>query len=395
MKKVVLCGHTGSYNRGCEAIVRSTIQIFRECGMMPEALGTFAKHQDLELNLDQLCNIIEYRSYHNRITPMRVYNALAKKCLGNEGPEQRFVQKDIFALLKSVDAAVNIGGDTYCYNRPVVSYYLNRYAEKNHKNTILWSCSVESINEEMKQDLRRYRMIFPRETITYRNLLNAGIAPENLCLMADSAFVMESLPVDMPEGFEPGNTLGYNPSFSLAATMSPGAKFIESNREQFIEYIIKNTDMKIMFIPHVYAKDFGDAVTSRELYEKYKNTGRVSMIQKSLNCMELKYVISQCRMLIAERTHASIAAYSTGVPTFVLGYSVKSQGIAMDLFGSIDDYVLSVDALKDRNALSRRFRYILDNENEIHLHLNRIMPAYTKKARNGGRKLKEILEEGI
>ena len=42
-------------------------------------------------------------------------------------------------------------------------------------------------------------------------------------------------------------------------------------------------------------------------------------------------LIAQCELLVCCRTHASIAGYSTGVPTLVLGYSVKAEGIAADL----------------------------------------------------------------
>ena len=51
------------------------------------------------------------------------------------------------------------------------------------------------------------------------------------------------------------------------------------------------------------------------------------MIQDD-NCMVIKGYISRCELFIGARTHATIAAYSTGVPTLVLGYSVKARGIA-------------------------------------------------------------------
>lgn len=44
-------------------------------------------------------------------------------------------------------------------------------------------------------------------------------------------------------------------------------------------------------------------------------------------CGDLKGYISRCRFLVAARTHASIAAYSTGVPALVAGYSVKARGL--------------------------------------------------------------------
>ncbi|MFR4670990.1 MAG: hypothetical protein ACLT69_14285 [Intestinibacter bartlettii] len=55
----------------------------------------------------------------------------------------------------------------------------------------------------------------------------------------------------------------------------------------------------------------------------------------------IKGYISRCRLYRA-RTHATIAAYSTCVPTLVIGYSVKAKGIAKDIFGTYENYVLPV-----------------------------------------------------
>ena len=62
---------------------------------------------------------------------------------------------------------------------------------------------------------------------------------------------------------------------------------------------------------------------------------------------------------------ATIAAYSTGVPTLVLGYSIKSVGIARDLFGSEENYVLSYKDIKEKTDLLNHYIWILEHENTI------------------------------
>ena len=52
-------------------------------------------------------------------------------------------------------------------------------------------------------------------------------------------------------------------------------------------------------------------------------TGRVLLVGDH-NCMELKGFIGRCRFFVGARTHATIAAYSSCVPTLAAGYSVKS-----------------------------------------------------------------------
>ena len=214
MIKVVLCGHSGSNNRGCEAIIRSTVDILKKNGMTTE-MGSFSKQEDEQVGLDRITNILEYRGYTNRYSLQRLYNGILKKVFKNEMPTEKYVQKNIFKSVKNSDCALVVGGDTYCYGRPLTAYALNRFSEKKGIKTVLWSCSVakEKITEEMMEDLNRYSCIFARETITYNNLLQAGVNESKLCLMSDSAFVLPVEELDLPEGFE--NVFAYNPSYTI------------------------------------------------------------------------------------------------------------------------------------------------------------------------------------
>ena len=104
--------------------------------------------------------------------------------------------------------------------------------------------------------------------------------------------------------------------------------------------------------------------------------------------MELKGYIARCRFFVGARTHATIAAYSSCVPTLVLGYSVKSRGIAIDLFGTDDHYVLPVQSLDNSIELSQYFEWIMNHESEIRARLKTVMPSYISNAYLG----KEIIE---
>ena len=77
---------------------------------------------------------------------------------------------------------------------------------------------------------------------------------------------------------------------------------------------------------------------------------------------ELKGYISKCSFFVGARTHSTIAAYSSGVPTLVIGYSVKSRGIATDLFGSYENYVLPVQELKEPDEMIKAYKWILEKQ---------------------------------
>ena len=83
------------------------------------------------------------------------------------------------------------------------------------------------------------------------------------------------------------------------------------------------------------------------------------------------------------RTHATIAAYSTCVPTLVVGYSVKARGIARDLFGTEDGYVLPVQELSAPDQLSKSFAVLYGKRDAVHDHLSRTLPDYLARAQAG------------
>ena len=147
-----------------------------------------------------------------------------------------------------------------------------------------------------------------------------------------------------------------------------------------------------MLIPHVICEDNNDdRKPSKFLYDKFKDTNRVVLIEDD-NCEVLKGYISRCRFFIGARTHSTIAAYSTCVPTLVIGYSVKAKGIAKDIFGTYKNYVLPVQSLSNKDDLINAFEWMKNNEDDIRKHLNKFMPGYKEKALQGKVEIEKLLE---
>ena len=105
----------------------------------------------------------------------------------------------------------------------------------------------------------------------------------------------------------------------------------------------------------------------------------------------LKGIISSYRFFVGARTHATIAAYSSCVPTLVAGYSVKARGIAKDLFGQEAGYVVPVQKISTNEALIKDFKGILENEKEIKTRLERIMPDYKQSAKAASKLISDLL----
>ena len=98
--------------------------------------------------------------------------------------------------------------------------------------------------------------------------------------------------------------------------------------------------------------------------------------------------------MITARTHASIAAYSSCIPVLVLGYSVKSRGIARDIFGTDENYVLPVQGLKSDDSVVDAFLWLEDHCAEVQNHLKMVMPQYIERSRSAGKLVLDFLASG-
>ena len=394
MKKILLCGHTGSNNRGCEAIVLSTAQILKQQTASAIYFTTFHPKEDVRLIEDD--NINGHICYNlvDGLSLNRIRTSITSRISKDYYDLQRIFQKRVWWFLSRDAIAINVGGDTYCYARDarLPSYALNRFCFKSNIKNIFWCCSIEekNIDTEMITDLNHYSLIIARESISYNNLLNAGISVDKLRIYPDPAFTLQTEEIDLPAMLQ-NDIVGINLS-PLVVDQSQSDGIVLKNFDVLIDYVLQNSQSSIALIPHVYYDGKQDVETLSYFYRKYKATGRVYLFQTDLSSRQLKYIISKCRFFVAARTHASIAAYSSCVPTLVVGYSVKSEGIARDIFGTSENYVLPVSEMKETDDLLKMFTYIEQHETVIISHLQNIMPEYIKKAWRAGLEISNFIQ---
>jgi colanic acid/amylovoran biosynthesis protein len=90
-------------------------------------------------------------------------------------------------------------------------------------------------------------------------------------------------------------------------------------------------------------------------------------------------VISQLRFFIGARTHSTIAALSSEVPTVSIAYSVKARGINRDLFGN-EDMVLPTPDVSSASLWSS-LDWLLREENSLRALLAVRVPELRRVAR--------------
>lgn len=396
MKKVLLYQHTGSYNHGCEALVRavseSVINAFPDGQVY---LSSLKPKEDISCNLSSVCKVIKNKHWCRRLSVGWFLNRFCKKALNIKLIQKQFgVFKDNVKLAKDMDCCIAIGGDNYCYNKGKSDWATNLLMKEKCSKMMLWGCSVEpdELPGELAEHLSLFDEITVRESITYEAFLKCGFEGK-VHLVADPAFLLEKEKVDFPEGWREGQMVGINLSPMILNYTEKREKVVESIHA-LVDYILDRTEMNIVLVPHVRISNGDDMDTLRPIFEKYKDTGRVLLLDDyGLNCRQLKGYISACRFFIGARTHSIVAAYSTCVPALALGYSVKAKGIARDIFGSEENLVLPVQTFDNPEATVRGFEYLMKHEDEIRNKLVSIMPSYKEKARISEQVFKELMEK--
>ena len=378
MTDYFIYNHGGSGNHGCEALVRTVLNLFQNEKDIP--VLTESPQQDIRYAIDELASLVPATTPYSKCSLSFLNAFLTLKT------KKDYFKMDVLPYRKPIKSLtrgmveLSVGGDIYCYEDYRKFILLHEQISKRRCKSVLLGCSLDEKlfdDPEFVADMRRYDYISARESLTYAMLQKAGL--KNIGLNPDSAFTLDKELLPLPAGFVEGNTVGINLS-PLVERKEKSPGIVKENFVRLIRYILDNTDCSVALIPHVVWQSNDDRTVLRELYKEINCPERVVLIE-DCNCMQLKGFISRCRFFVGARTHATIAAYSTLVPTLVLGYSVKSRGIATDLFGSDENYVLPVQKLENPDALTNAFRWIMDHEQDIRNRLAKVMPGYIEKTK--------------
>lgn len=375
MSKIILYSHGGSGNHGCEAIVRGTYNVLK--GQIDE-LYSYRKDEDIKYGLDKLLTVCNHTSKYPRFSLKRIKASILIRLFHNDEYSEKITYDALLNNVNKGDIALSIGGDNYCYTSYKEYALLNKYLNMKGVKTVLWECSInpELIDKVMIDDLKKYSLIVARESISYNALKKVN---SNVILSPDPAFTISVEKGQEFSEFFNDDVIGINIS-PVIIEYSNENDIVQKNLFALIDYILNNTQYKIALIPHVSWDFTNDNKILLSIYRQYEKDDRVILVHE-LKAEKIKFLISKCSIFIGARTHATIAAYSTCVPTLVIGYSVKAKGIAKDLFGTYKNYVISVQNMQRIDELKNAFIWIDRRKKLIRKHLQIVMPKYIESTK--------------
>ena len=339
MKHYLLYGHGGSYNHGSEAAVRCTIALLRErsqgCRI---TLSSHFPEQDKQFAIP------------------------ADEIVGRDlsGRTNAEVYAETLRRITSETICLSVGGDNYCYPNWQRYAAIHYAALARGAKSVLWSCSVEPsmLNEEMLAALRTHHLITVREDVSYLALRECGL--DNLVRVSDIAFALKPRETALPKG--PYVALNLSPLVLRRNAALLGAY------QRLIGEILSKTDWYIALVPHVEMPMDNDCEALALLNGPEE---RLHRVPAGLTAAQYKYVIAHAELLVASRTHATIAAWSSGVPALAIGYSAKARGVAADV--GQEAWVLDAATL-DGEALCAAFWQLYGSREREYANLAKQAP---------------------
>lgn len=198
--------------------------------------------------------------------------------------------------------------------------------------------------------LRRASAVWVRDAQSFlflQNQLGPDFDPKKHRLAVDVAV---TLPQQRPNVLSPRakSWLSQSRGFPLAglnvsgllcneATMSRrnfGLAASHKDQTEALACALLSTDpnLKLLLIPHVHKPETdmeSDLAAARALLQRLGSNvqNRVCLLEEPLNAMALKGVLAKLDWFAGARMHATIGAFSSGVPTLGLGYTDKAQGV--------------------------------------------------------------------
>ena len=106
----------------------------------------------------------------------------------------------------------------------------------------------------------------------------------------------------------------------------------QSLARQLIDYFLNQENVKVHLVPHVVGSERSienDYAVSYDLWREYDNPNLL-LAPLALGPIEIKSYIAGLDFFMGARMHATIGAFSAGVPVVPMAYSRKFNGLFLD-----------------------------------------------------------------
>lgn len=396
---IALLGITGFRNRGVEALTHPVVDFLlsRKANESVNVFSWSAEHDRQRINDERVAfmptsfyrvqDLSAGSSRRNRVKNILQSKFMAPRFEGKEAP---FVNKMLAAQLKGNHLAIVTGGDVYSseYGRDSLLYYcsLIQSAKAIGLPVVLLGHTVGRFtNREDKQAWRRCAAVIDllttRDQLTYDYLKDIDALAPHTEVCADVAFGLAPAKQTPNHGFpDPSKPcIALSISKGLHRWCALSAEEHRSAWLKLIRHFLDDWKVNVLIIPHVQEAYGDDRQLATDIHRSLGFDPGIVVASEDLTASEYKRLVGDCQLVIAERMHAAIAGLSSQVPTVMVAYSLKVEGISALAYANLSagsgGMVLEANKLKDSGAVLEQLSSIWKNRDRVHECLSKSIPS--------------------
>lgn len=364
---ILINGITSFENRGCQALFLSILNLLKK-NTTDQDFKFYVLSESPEKDKQLLPDYIDKSQVEFIKFKMSFVNKVIIH-IQSKFPTLPYIPvllpNELKSKLRKTNLVISSGGDVYSldYLRPVFWHTIDSYAMKQNIKTILLGATLGPFEKDANykniffKHLKNFELVTVREneSIKYlreNNHHNATVQPDVAFALPIETKRVKSLKLDPSEKY-----LGINLS---PYTLSEKGQVFNT----IYNFIIENSYIPIL-IPHVYSCEKPDR--DLEILIEFQNYLQLQgceakLIRECLNASELKGLIGELNLLIAGRTHCTVAGFSQAIPTISIAYSMKAYGINKAIYGH-DGFVINHKEI-NIDRLNSAYKLLSDKQNK-------------------------------
>jgi len=341
----VLTGITGFQNRGVEALVTSTILGIRRHFPAAEITVVTRTPEYDALRLGSSAQVVfNTQHYLDEPSIRGALSSVGRKLRIAAGADQTAT------VLRTASCVVALGGDVFGSDYGSLEAHLRplRLALRSGIPVAMLAHSIGPFRTGRETEAwlavaKACRLITVRERLSYEYLISKlGLSPDRVTWTADLAFL---LPVaDPEEARRLARHYGLDtarPRIAVAPSQSY-PRFTHSNADRHLDALValvaalrSKLEARVFLVPHAQSEfpAADDMILARAILARLGWDPEVVLLSAEHTASEYKTLIAQCDLVFAERMHAAIAGFGSGICTIPASYSVKADGITGDILG--------------------------------------------------------------
>lgn len=258
-----------------------------------------------------------------------------------------FLKNDFrsFRIFDNADYILDLGqgdsfADIYGELRFKLIDRIHCIARKYHKPYCLLPQTIgpfknERIRKKAIKSIEKARLCMARDKQSYDYMLENVPQQKNVAEYIDVAFFLPYETISQDKNY-------IHVGINISALLWHGG-YTRNNQfglkceyqslvEQLINHFLNQPNVKVHLIPHVVGSERSienDYAVSYDLWREYNNANLI-LAPLALGPIEIKSYIAGMDFFMGARMHATIGAFSAGVPVVPMAYSRKFNGLFID-----------------------------------------------------------------